>query len=76
MDIKCDLPRAALGPEKMELLGLENEDIGLDKPIILKDYISPPRRNIWSCEVQMSPQSIDNCRQACASIRNKGKNIE
>lgn len=76
VDIKCALPRAGLGPEDMNLLGLEEEEIGLAKPFILQDYISPPRLNKGPFEVQISPNSIDKCRQACSTIRNKGKNIE
>lgn len=76
VDIECDLPRAGLGPENMDLLGFEKEEIGLASPVLLKDYISPPRINEGPFEVHLSPGSIKKGKQACSNIRNKGRNIE
>lgn len=76
VDIECDLPRAGLGPENMDLLGFEKEEIGLASPVLLKDYISPPRINEGPFEVHLSPGSIKKGKQACSNIHNKGRNIE
>lgn len=72
VDIVCDLPRTGLGPECMEDLGFQTEDIGLQQPVVLQDYISPPRYSDGPIEVVLSPGSIDKCRRACSSLKPKG----
>lgn len=67
VDIKCDLPRAGLGPDDIESLQLEKEDIGLSHPVILKDYLSPKRRSCGPIEVDLSQEDVAKCRDACVS---------
>lgn len=76
VDIECDIPRAGLGPDHLDLLSPEKEDIGLSEPVVLQDYLSPPRRSSGPFEVHLSPGSIDKCRRACADIKPKGKHRE
>lgn len=73
VDKECDMPRAGLGPEQTEELGLQEEDIGLKKPVILKDYISPPRVCNGPTVVGLSPGSIKKCRSACLKLQTTGQ---
>lgn len=61
VDIECDMPRAGLGPERVEDLGLIEEDIGLQKSVLIVDYISPPRCSATPFEVNLSAGNIDKC---------------
>lgn len=72
VDIECNMPRTGLGPERMEDLGFQKEDIGLQQPVLLQDYISPPRNFDGPVDVMMSPGSIKKCRSACAKLKPKG----
>lgn len=71
VDIECDMPRAGLGPERMEELVLQKEDIGLKQLVILIDYLSPPRGNYNHTEITLAPNSIMKCRSACGKLRSR-----
>lgn len=62
VDLKEHLPRLGLGPESLDLLELEKEDIGLKNPVTILDYPSPPERYR---SIQLSDQEIRKCREQC-----------
>lgn len=72
LDIECGMPRTGLGPEKIEDLGLQKEEIGLKQHVILTDCLSPPRSNSGPVEVNISPTSMERCKEACLKLRLKG----
>lgn len=64
VDLELQMPRAGLGPEDITSLGLKEVDIGLQHPVVLKDYISPSR-----IEVALFPDSIVKCKKAYRLLR-------
>lgn len=73
VDIECGIARVRLRPIQLDLLDPEKEDIGMAQPIVLQDYLSPPRRSSGPFEVQLSPKSLLKCRKACDKFKPKGK---
>lgn len=53
VDLKEHLSRPGLGPESLDLLDLEKEDIGFKHPVTILDYPSPPDRYSF---IQLSDQ--------------------
>lgn len=70
VELFSNIRRPGLGPELVEQLGLEEEDIGLKKSVVLLDYPSPLDRYL---SLQLTEQEIKRCREHCGSFFDRVK---
>jgi hypothetical protein len=73
VDEKLGLRRPGLGPEKIEDLGIQKEDIGLKDPRVLLDMPSPVPLG-WSLSKEISLAQIEKGREAVLKIT-EGKEV-
>ncbi|KAK2379390.1 hypothetical protein QL285_067199 [Trifolium repens] len=63
VDLEEGLPRPGLGPQDVELLGIEKEDIGLKLPVLILDYPSPKDLGVKYGGANLSREDILKVRE-------------
>lgn len=74
IDLEEGLIRPGLGPQNLELLGLQTEYIGLKEPSVALDYPSPFKGPANLEGISLSSKEIAKCRKACSKIMYGGRN--
>ncbi|KAJ1410781.1 DUF1513 domain-containing protein [Sesbania bispinosa] len=65
IDLISNLPQPGLGPNHLEMLQIQLEDIGLSKPTVLLDYPSPKINGSSSYSVILNYEEIAKCQLKC-----------
>ncbi|KAJ1438736.1 Zinc finger, CCHC-type [Sesbania bispinosa] len=64
VDVFQEQVRPGLGPQQLEFLAIQPEDIGLNEPVIILDYPSPHKHGSSHYGVQLAGEDIQKCRDS------------
>lgn len=81
IDLKEGIIRPGLGPADIEDIGLEKEDIGLSKPVVILDVASPnldqmrvgKEIGLLGLDIELSAEQINECRTRMLNSYPSGK---